>query len=350
MRRPWGRHTLVALVVACAAALGIVALSLDAAGLRGDREAGAAPAPRLGGTSGDLYPPDSPWNTPVPTDAEIDPRSGELVGSLVEAGDDRGFVLALREWTVPVYFADRQTPRRDVSLTAPWAPYSALTDVPIPDGARPDPQDDAHLTVIDRSSGCEFDLWQASRDAAGRWSASWGNAVRLRERGVYPDGLSARGSGFASAAGLLWPEEIESGRIDHALVFSYPTVKGGGPVAPATSSDGESGRDDALPEGARVRLDPDLDVSTLELGPEEEVIARALQEYGMFLGDRGGAMAIYAAHPYGFEDDPWTSASDGAFMELSGIPLDRLQVLKLGPQEPEPRTPAGGGGCATFSR
>jgi hypothetical protein len=315
-----------------------------------DRQDPSSPAPAPQPQRG-LYAPDSPWNTRIPADATIDPRSRELVGSLREAADEEGFVLALRRWTVPVYFADAGTPREDVSLTAPWTEYRRLSGVPIPPGARPDPQDDGHLTVIDRERGCEYDLWQARQDPDGGWSASWGNAVRIGGSGAYQGGIAARGSGFASAAGLVWPEELSRGRIDHALVFSYPHPKDGGPVAPATASDGNSTRPDAIPEGARVQLDPALDLDRLGLSDETKIIARALQTYGMILGDNGGALSLYAAHPFGFSSDPWQSIwPSGSFADLSKIPAERFRVLALGPQQPRERFGLEADGCADISR
>ena len=154
-----------------------------------------------------------------------------------------------------------------------------LAGVPIPGGAQPDPEIDAHLTVIDRANDCEYDLYGAHRENGG-WSAMWGNSTRLDGTGIYPHGLSSKASGFAGAAGLIFPEELQSGRIDHALFMSFPFTKAGGPVAPATSSDGLTTAPGAIPMGARIRLDPALDLLQLNLDPYELIVGRALPECG----------------------------------------------------------------------
>jgi hypothetical protein len=276
----------------------------------------------------------SPFNTPIPGDAQADQRSSAMVSGLVEVRRQGGFLLSVRRWTVPIYFAGASTPRYDVSLSADWARQRILRRVPIPSNAQPDPGGDAHMVVVDRTTACEFDFWQARKESDRQWSASWANEISTRGSGVYARGLSARGSGFALLAGLVWPWELKAGHIDHALVFTYPFTKAGGPVAPATESDGRSTRDDAIPEGARLQLDPTLDLNTLSLPRYELIIARALQKYGMYLADTGGSnVAIPIVSPQGYAHDPYSGVlPDTTYAPLSGIPLERMRVLRLGPQ------------------
>lgn len=273
-----------------------------------------------------------------------------MLRSLVRAYREQGFVLAVREWSVPVYFAERDTPRRDVLLTADWAPATRMLEVPIPAWARAGPDEDGSMVVLDLDAGCEYDFWQARRED-GRWSASWANAIRLDGDGVFPKGLSARGSGFALLAGVIWPEELRRGRIDHALVFTYPFARSGGPVAPATESDGDVDRADAIPEGARVQLDPSLDLDALDLEPYERTIARCLQEYGMILGDSGGGIELEAVHPQSARGDPYAGLlPDEAIVDLGRIPVERLRILRLGPVRPDAEAELVPGGCARMER
>lgn len=316
--------------------------------------AGTAPA---GG--GDGGPPDTldhprlynaacPFNQRIGPDPALDPRSAELLGSVLESAA-QGFGLAWNSWAVPVYTAGANTPRRTVRLTADWAPRRFLRGVPLPDYARPDPEDDGHICVIDPDSGCEYDLWQA-RFEGGEWSASWANSIRIDGDGVYPAGFSCRGSGFALLAGVIWPDELRAGRIDHALAMIYDFIRAGGPVPPATESDGEVVRPDALPEGARLQLDPELDLATLGLRPFERAIARAMQEYGLIVVDSGGGVAFQAVHPFSVQGNPYAGLwpADEDPVDLTAIPLDRLRVLRLPAQVPEPRLELIAVGCAAY--
>ena len=293
-----------------------------------------------------LYAADSPFNQKIPAGAKIDARSAQLVNSVVEVGRKQGFLIALKRWTIPVYFADRNTPRYRVRLKARWAPARWFEGVPIPTGAAPDPANDAHMVIIDTDSGCEYDFWQIRKNKRGRWKASWGNSLRTDGDGIFPKGLSARGSGFALPAGMIWPEELAAGRIEHALQFSYNYPKKGGPVSPATESDGTSSRNDAIPEGARLQLDPTLELDGLGLRPYERIIAEALQQYGMFLADHGGGVELQAVHPLSYQDNPYDGLlPDRKYVYLDNIPLDRLQVLELPAQIKDPGEQIVQSGC-----
>jgi hypothetical protein len=246
--------------------------------------------------------------------------------------------VAASEWTVPVYYADATTPRYDVATSGqpPGAHYDpafvhnvprVMHDVPIPPEAAPDPQEDGHMTVIDPTDDCEYDFYAASKHG-DTWSALWANRTSTKSSGIYTHGLSTRGTGFAPLAGMIWPDELAAGRIDHALMFAYPTTRAGGPVAPATASDGKTVRPDAIPQGARVQLDPDLDLETLDLTYTERVIARALQEYGMLLGDTGGALSLYAVGAQSFTGDPYAGLLETTDVTyLDHIPVSRFRVL-----------------------
>lgn len=334
------------------------------------RALSAAPVAPLAAPGGRLYSPASPFNQPIPADPAIAPESALMVDGLVKAEREENFVLTVGRWTVSTYFADAKTPRREVALRrAPpqwnespdylgfppgWSdslsrplPF-AMRGVPIPAAAQPDPSLDAHMTVIDRAGNCEYDFYGAHETASG-WQAIWANSTRLDGTGVYPNGMGTKASGFAGAAGLIWPQELREGRIDHALFFAYPYTKSGGPVSPATSADGLSTMPGALPEGARVQLDPSLDLDSLGLAPFQKTIAEAMQAYGMILGDTGGAFAIFAVGRDSYLSDPYEDLLPaGEYPDLSKIPADRFRVISLPPQQYKPPLQLEPSGCGSF--
>ncbi len=297
-------------------------------------------------TSVTLYSPTSSWNAPVPGSASVDVNSATMLRTVVAAAQAQGFVIAVKEWSRPLHYTDSTTSRHTVSLTAPWAPASTMSGVPIPANAAPDPAGDGHMVVIDRSTGCEYDFWQAVHNADGSWSASWANATSTTGPGWYPHGLSATGSGAAGAAGLIRPEELREGEIKHALFFAYPDTRAGGPVLPATEADGRNTGSGAIPEGARLQIDPGVDLSTLGLNPYEMIIARALQRYGMILGDTGGGVGLVAQNPLSTAVPyPW---GEQTYVDLPQSLLAHMRVLTLG----RPYDNAGyvePTGCATLS-
>jgi hypothetical protein len=329
-----------------------------------------APPASTSPPSGRLYSESSPFNQPIPSDPSISPSSSLMVQSLVSAKAKKGFSLSVNRWTVPTYFADTGTPLKDVALRkAPpqWGEAedflgyppggtdiltkklpTVMQGVPIPDGAQPDPEVDAHMSVIDRANNCEYDLYGAYKGAQG-WQAIWANSTRLDGTGVYPYGMGTKASGFAGDAGLIWPQELQAGHIDHALFFAYPYTKAGGPVSPATSADGKSSIVGAIPEGARVQLDPSLNLNSLGLTPYQKVIAKALQTYGMILGDTGGALALYAVGRQSYQVDPYKGIlPEEDYPDLGKIPVDRFRVLTLPPQQSKPIHQLAPSGCGSF--
>ncbi|NIA16042.1 MAG: hypothetical protein GWP08_18415 [Nitrospiraceae bacterium] len=319
-----------------------------------DGDDGGNGFPQGGGNNVDplfqvTYDPASPWNQPIPPDPPLAPNSDAMIALLANRATG-GIQLGTHEFSVPVYFADSATPRVEVPLVGPawerpWVgddhPIDVILNVPIPVGTRPDPEDDGHCAIIDVSTGYEYDFWRL-RWRNGRWTCHWGNRVSYNGNGIYPFGLSARASGFALLAGMVWPAELTAGQIGHKLVGSIPPMacRAGGPVAPATDTDGPSPLANAIPQGAVLQLDPalDLDDPSLGLTPLERSVARALQVYGMVVGDIDGAtIEIEGIQDFSFMANPYPgfvtteTVWDGTIF-LNNIPVDDLRVLSFGPQ------------------
>lgn len=188
------------------------------------------------------------------------------------------------------------------------------------------------MVILDLATRCEYDFLRV-RVEDGNWVADWGNSISMNSRGIYEGGFSARGSGFTQLAGEIWPDELQNGRIGHALIFAIPGPAASGPVPPATETDGTSNAQWALPEGARIQLDPDLDLGSLGLTTYEHTIAVALQEYGMYLVDvNSTGISLEAIDPRSVQGNPYDGLlPDVDYPELPNIPAASFRVLKLGP-------------------
>jgi hypothetical protein len=295
-----------------------------------------------------LFSATSPFNTKIPADVEIDKNSPLMVKRLMREYEEMGMLIAVKGYTVNVYFAGAETPRYDVTLLATWAPKRKLLDVPIPEYVTPDRLTDGSVAIIDTVTGCEYDFW-VFKIIEGRYYAAWGNSISIHGSGSYSKGYSARGSGFALTAGVIWPQELESGKIEHALIFSYSTPRAGGPVWPATESDGFSDLLEDLPEGALVQLNPDLDLDTLDLTDYEKTIAKALQEYGMYCADSGGGIQLYVVNPESVSTDIYQGLlPDTMYVPINKIPVNQFRVIKLPPQNPDTPIVVEETGCAKF--
>jgi hypothetical protein len=318
------RFLLTAVVIAFA----VVSLFGGATG-RASQSRTRTCGPAWNGTA-PYFAPGSPFNRPILVEAPVDPGSPGMVEGLVAAGAEHRFSLSVNRFTVPVYHVGPNARVRDVQLTASWAPRRVLHTVPIPRGTRPDPASDGHLAIVDRRAGCEYDFWMAKLAPGGGITAAWATTTSLARTGVVTNGPAARASGFALLAGLILPGELRRGSIEHALVFGYPFTRADGPVSPAVGSDGHTEGPSAIPIGARIQLDPQLDLDALELRPYERTVAQALQVYGAYVSDTGGAISFPVAHPQSHRSNPYAGLlPDDTFVTLDRIPLNRMRVLRL---------------------
>lgn len=290
------------------------------------------------------YSTTSIWNTPIGPSPKYDIHSAEMVANLVLSHDGQ-IITAGEAYNYPVYFADQQTPRWDIPCTINKCTVAnsdqdiTRTDfvqsVPIPLDAQPGEDTDARMIIIDKVTHMEYDLSKAERTETG-WTAGTVSVYNIQWDGT-PVMHSSRGSGIPAYAGLLRPWEIRQGRIEHVLAFGYTEPAADQCVFPASKTDGESSMHFAIPEGARLQLDPSLteqDFDRLGLDPTAKIIARALQEYGMILVDDSGSFKIYVEdlinNPYATEQ--WTDTDLNLTKEsIYNIPYTAFRVLELPP-------------------
>jgi hypothetical protein len=272
-----------------------------------------------------------------------------MIADLTSIAGQTTLWVNIQQYSVPVYWVDSTaTTTRTVSASLGGTGFrmGAASDsvaaghgpAPIPTGAMPAAGTDKHLCIVDRNVHTEWGFWNAD-DSTGSWTAGEASTMDLSGSGVRPPtnnapwwaGQGPRACGYALIAGLITVDEIKAGQIRHALILAYPHIESRYYVPPASSAQGTTS--EALPTrgipcGGHVQLDPSLDVTTLGLKPAGLAIARALQEYGAFIGDFSGAINFYAdasptAQAY------WSSGALGN-SDASPIPLNRFRVLKLG--------------------
>ena len=241
------------------------------------------------------YSDDSPWNLKISRNPLYDPHSKIYIANIHGI-----FGANPNMYAFPLYEVSKKTPLRKVMLSG-W--YSNVVEngkrlirdrritveVPIPEGAKPAWGSDSHIVMWNPKTGDEWGFWGAKPLFNGNWKACNGYHYNTKWDAVPPTGFISRGAGIPYFAGLIRPWELKQGRIEHAIAFAvnYPS---GSYVYPATKSDG-SEMPPALPEGARLQLDPELtekDFDVWGLSREGKIIARALQEYGMILTDGSG--------------------------------------------------------------
>lgn len=294
--------------------------------LLGAAESRSAPVPAPVEQQARMFSATSAWNVRVPADPVIDSRSADTVARLAREGRA---VANLYDYGDPVFDAREDSPQVVVECTRDWGTCDLeRRPIRIPEGARPNSGSDGRMIVVDRVSRQVCDFWQAERTATG-WSTSWGTCASTDGDGRGPSG-GATGGGVNALAGVVRTEEMRRGRIEHALSFATDNSCRRVFRYPATKTDGTSSRADCLPEGARVQLDPSIDVAAIPgITPGEVAVARALQEYGAYNRDNAGApMAFAFENPIG-DADPYPAAGfRWDYYDMPHIPWSELRVLR----------------------
>jgi hypothetical protein len=277
------------------------------------------------------FAPTSPFNVRIKAGPALDRNSAAMVA---RAARRDALYANLYAYGIPIYTAGSTTPRYQVScdMEPEWGdcPLSQRP-MPIPDGAKPSTGSDGVLTIIDPSTNTVGEYWQAAKTGS-TWKASWGAVNSLSGSGW---GGGSTGAGASRLAGVIRVSEIKRGVIDHALVLQSDNVCVDVVRPPALKTDGTSTRSDCIPVGSRLQLDPSVNLSAIKgLTPAERTVARALQTYGGYLIDRGGA-SLSVSFERAADAGPKSTGSvykkaglSWDYYGMSRVPWERLWVLK----------------------
>jgi hypothetical protein len=284
------------------------------------------------------FAPSSFWNTALEPDQPIDDRSDAMVRELVAQVGEFGAWINYDSWSVPVYVVPEGQDLVPVTHDNPNNPeLKALlrVGVPIPDEARPADGDDGHLVVWQPATDTMWEFWAMRREGGG-WVAGHAGIIEAvsRSQGFFEgsDYWGATATGLAAIGGLITLDELRAGRIEHLLALGMPNNTTGSWVWPAQRTDGFAD-DSIIPQGTRLRLDPELDVGALGLPPLATMIAEAAQRYGVVVRDHAGTVNFYGEAPKSVADEQvYADLLQGRYPDaiLSDFPWDRLQVLEQG--------------------
>jgi len=294
----------VALATACASSTS-ASLHVDAT---------AAVTPTIAGCA--LFPATNPWradvsHAPLSRYSAAWVRSVGLTGHLhPDFGSDPSYGIPYR--TVP---ADQ--PKVPIRFTA-YGDESDPGPYPVPLTARVEAGGDRHVLVA--SHNCHlYELYGAVRSGRG-WAAASGAVFDLRSNRLRPDGwTSADAAGLPILPGLVRPDEIKVGRIDHALRFTVARTQRGY-IHPATHQAGSTTSSSVPPMGARFRLKASY--SLARYSGAALTILRCLKKYGMFVADNGSNWFVSGA--------TWSGWNDTNLDQLKRVPGSAFEVVATG--------------------
>lgn len=293
--------------------------------------------------------PGSVWDVRV-GNAPVEPDSTHLAAELAAQVGGKFGPAAFNVWkyNTSIVTAGPDQQRVDVAFDncqdKSSVPHGLLgaggqfTDVPLPPDAAPAAGTDGELTVYSPSADTLWEFWKLHRTKAtgSGWAACWGGRLDhvSASPGYFTNGFGASASGLAIIGGAVNIAEARSGHIDHALALAIPDPAPWREVTwPAQRSDGSSGSRSSIAEGTRFRLDPSIDVNSLNLTPLAKMIALAAQQYGFIVSDKSGAVSVIAQDGTSAVTksggNPWTKLLDGtpSYKILDGFPWSSLQVV-----------------------
>lgn len=298
---------------------------------------------------------DSAWNTPLPADAKPHPDSAAIMTTVLKEAKT---IRLAKIYTVPLWVVDaeRVQPvkvRSDMIFDTWDRDKDGWSDsgIPLTEEMWGEPTEDGHISIVDPSKRTAWEL----SGYGGFFPLGGVTAPRCTTFTIWdlygsgtcaPEGerwwaRGGRGSGFPLIAGLIRPEELQAGEIRHALVFTFPKNRRADDgrslfLPPACRSDGKYAGRHYPVQGMRFQLDPALterDFTAWGLNREGKIVARALQKYGMFLGDNGGALALQVQLLGPGEEKnrtKWESLFPGFYENIGKIPASKLRVLYTG--------------------
>lgn len=238
-------------------------------------------SPVLGGC--DVFPGDSPWNTPV----DALPVRAESAAWVANLGNTRPLHPDFGgPYGIPFLVVPPSQPPTPVTFVAYGdesdpGPYPIPLSAPIEGGSSS--TGDRHVLALQSGSCKLYEMYRAFPGAAG-WSADSGAVFDLGSNALRPEGwTSTDAAGLPVLPGLVRYEDIASGALRHAVRFTAQCTQRGY-IHPATHQAGQNNLS-CPPMGARFRLKAGFDTS--HFTGQSRVVLEGLKTYGLIVADNG---------------------------------------------------------------
>ena len=300
----------------------------------------------LGALNGFVPSPNDAWHQDI-TNAPIDPKSQRIItvpGNLANRYLHPDFSSVVGgNAGIPYTVIDSSTvPSVPVTLNNLPDTENDQTVFPIPSNvlieATPGQcwtdNGDHHAIVLDRNKCVLYEFYDVNQ-CNGKWTTYSSTIWDMTKTEQRPYGYtSADAAGLSVFEGLIRYDEIVAGSINHAIRFTASHTKqdanNGYFTAPATHASGTLwGTDNVI--GMRMRLKADFDISGFS--QSNQVILRAMKQYGMILADNGS--------DFFFQGTPDPRWNDNDLNALKYVPSTAFDVVQMNPIYDANNYPAG---------
>jgi hypothetical protein len=208
----------------------------------------------------------------------------------------------------------------DISDESDKGPYPIPANAPIEGGANS--TGDRHVLVVDQDACKLYEMWDATPQSGGAWTAGSGAVFDLNSNAMRPSGwTSADAAGLPILPGLVRYEEVAAGYVGHAIRITLPTTQKSF-VWPARHQAGSTTSASAPPMGTWLRLKSSIDPNTFD--PAVRPIIVALQHFGAVVADNGSAFYIS-----GVPDSRWDNDKLHTLGSITGSDFEVVDTSSL---------------------
>ena len=284
------------------------------------------------------FPSTNAWNQDI-SSASVDSSSSAIIGSIgtgtsVHADFGSGLYSGSKIG-IPYVVVDSAQALVPITFSA----YGSESDpgpMPIPSSGptEGDPMPgtgDRHVLVLGKDNCFLYELYGAYPGSNGAWSADsaavWDMTATTQRPYTW---TSADAAGLPIFPGLVRYDEVAAGKISHALRFTASQSRAAF-IAPASHWASSSTSTSLPPMGTRLRLKSTFDISSYSAA--NQVILKALKQYGMILADNGSSIFISGA-----PDDRWDNTDLSKLGALKGADFE---VVRMGAVYTTNSIPAG---------
>jgi len=246
------------------------------------------------------FPSDNLWNKNIAS-AAVDPNSNAIV-NYIGASDPLhpDFGSGLYNGSsigIPYVVVGAGQNFVNINFTA----YGSESDpgpMPVPatapiEGYPAPGSGDRHVLVLDNNNCWLYELYSSYPQNDGSWNAGSAAVWDLTADEERPlTWTSADAAGLPIFPGLVRYDEVAAGAINHAIRFTLQNSQAAF-IPPASHWASTTSNSLAAPMGMRMRLKSSFNISGFSAA--NQVILKALQQYGMIMADNGSNMFISGA-------------------------------------------------------
>ena len=272
-----------------------------------------------------MFPADNPWNHDISSDP-VDPNSSAIIAQ-IQTGTSKNLHPDFgSDFGIPYVAVPGTQPKVDMTFDydgeSDPGPYPIPPDAPIEGGASS--TGDRHVLVVDRDNCMLYETYDSHYVGPG-WQCASGAVFNLNSNQLRPDcWTSSDAAGLPVFAGLVRIEEVQAGKIEHAIRVTFQRTRQAF-IHPATHFASSQTAANYPPMGARLRLKASFDISSFT--GQSRVVLEALKRYGFIVADNGSNWFFQGAPDMRFDDEDLNQLKQVSGNEFEVVQMGQLYTV-----------------------